>query len=101
MKSHENKDGTNISTFTVASMAMFKFKAAYLIQSCEIEINISILCSMLSVASVVSVVILAEDKSIQEKLEYYDLHVQTIDDVSPTQVYPARVLSHLFSHLGE
>lgn len=31
---------------------------------------------------------------------YYDLKVQTIEEVSPIQVYPARVLSHLFSHLG-
>ena len=46
------------------------------------------------------VVILAEDRSIQEKLAMYDLRVQTIEEVSPIQVYPARVLSHLFSHLG-
>ncbi|ELT89975.1 hypothetical protein CAPTEDRAFT_163062 [Capitella teleta] len=50
---------------------------------------------------VVQIVILAEDKSIQEKLAQYDLRVQTIEEVSPIQVYPARVLSHLFSHLGK
>lgn len=49
----------------------------------------------------ISVVVLAEDRSIQEKLAYYDLKVQTIAELSPIQVYPARVLSHLFSHLGE
>ena len=48
----------------------------------------------------VTVVILAEDDVIRDKLEYYDLKVQTIADVAPIQVYPAKVLSHLFSHLG-
>ena len=47
-----------------------------------------------------SVVILAEDKMIQEKLADYDLKVQTFSDVHPIQVYPARVLSHIFAHLG-
>ena len=46
------------------------------------------------------VVILAEDKKIQEKLSYYELHVQTIAEVAPFQVYPASVLSVLLSHLG-
>ena len=46
-------------------------------------------------------VILAEDATIQEKLGNYDLKVQTIADVAPIQVYPAKVLSHLFSHLGK
>ena len=49
----------------------------------------------------VTVVILAEDDVIRDKLEYYDLKVQTIADVAPIQVYPAKVLSHLFSHLGK
>ena len=46
------------------------------------------------------VVILAEDKVIQEKLAYYDLKVETMDEVDPIVVYPARVLSHIFAHLG-
>ena len=49
---------------------------------------------------VVQVVILAEDKTIQEKLAYYDLKVETMGAVDPTVVYPARVLSHIFAHLG-
>lgn len=47
------------------------------------------------------VVILAEDKSIQEKLQYYDLKVQTIAEVAPVQVYAASFLAFLFSHLGK
>lgn len=47
------------------------------------------------------VVILAEDKSIQEKLQYYDLKVQTVAEVAPVQVYAASFLAFLFSHLGE
>lgn len=49
----------------------------------------------------VLVVILAEDTSIQEKLMYYDLKVQTIAEVAPIQVYAANFLAFLFSHLGE
>ena len=48
----------------------------------------------------VAVVILAEDRGIQEKLLYYDLKVQTIADVAPIQLYAASVLSSLFAHLG-
>jgi len=48
----------------------------------------------------VVVVILAEDRSIQEKLLYYDLKVQTIAQVAPIQLYAASVLSSLFAHLG-
>jgi len=47
------------------------------------------------------VVILAEDRSIQEKLLYYDLKVQTIAQVAPIQLYAASVLSSLFAHLGQ
>jgi hypothetical protein len=43
---------------------------------------------------------LAEDRSIQEKLQYYDLKVQTIAQVAPIQLYAASVLSSLFAHLG-
>ena len=45
--------------------------------------------------------ILAENNAMKEKLAYYDLKVQTVAEVAPIQVFPARVLSHLFSHLGE
>jgi hypothetical protein len=49
---------------------------------------------------VVQVVILAEDADIQEKLEQHDIYVQTISDVAPIEVQPARVLSHLYTYLG-
>jgi len=50
---------------------------------------------------VVQVVILAEDAQIQEKLRVFDIHVQTIAEVAPVEVQPARVLSHLYAYLGE
>ncbi|XP_059616317.1 probable phosphorylase b kinase regulatory subunit alpha isoform X3 [Phlebotomus argentipes] len=49
---------------------------------------------------VVQVVILAEDNDIRDKLAEYDLHVQTISEVTPIEVQPARVLSHLYTYLG-
>lgn len=49
---------------------------------------------------VVQVVILAEDNMIRDKLAEHDLHVQTIADVAPIEVQPARVLSHLYTYLG-
>ncbi|XP_045106371.1 probable phosphorylase b kinase regulatory subunit alpha isoform X24 [Portunus trituberculatus] len=49
---------------------------------------------------VVQVVVLAEDSSIQAKLSALDIHVQTIAEVAPIEVQPARVLSKLYAHLG-
>lgn len=49
---------------------------------------------------VVQVVILAEDNDIRDKLAEHDLHVQTIAEVAPIEVQPARVLSHLYTYLG-
>ncbi|XP_030080099.1 probable phosphorylase b kinase regulatory subunit alpha isoform X7 [Drosophila hydei] len=49
---------------------------------------------------VVQVVIIAEDNEIRDKLAEHDLHVQTIADVAPIEVQPARVLSHLYTYLG-
>lgn len=46
-------------------------------------------------------VILAEDNEIREKLRQQDIIVQTIDEVAPIEVQPARVLSHLYTYLGE
>lgn len=48
----------------------------------------------------VQIVILAEDNEIRDKLLEYDLHVQTISEVAPIEVQPARVLSHLYTYLG-
>ncbi|XP_062539866.1 probable phosphorylase b kinase regulatory subunit alpha isoform X2 [Armigeres subalbatus] len=49
---------------------------------------------------VVQVVILAEDNDIRDKLAEHGIHVQTIADVTPIEVQPARVLSHLYTYLG-
>lgn len=45
--------------------------------------------------------ILAETNDIRDKLMEYDLHVQTISEVAPIEVQPARVLSHLYTYLGK
>lgn len=47
------------------------------------------------------VVILAEDQYVKEKLKNHDIQVQTISEVSPIEVQPARVLSHIYSYLGK
>lgn len=44
--------------------------------------------------------ILAENEEIREKLQQYDIHVETIADAAPIEVQPARVLSHLYTYLG-
>lgn len=46
------------------------------------------------------VVILAEDTEIREKISQHDIHVQTIAEVAPIEVQPAKVLSHLYTYLG-
>lgn len=46
------------------------------------------------------VVILAEDAEIREKIAQHDIHVQTIAEVAPIEVQPAKVLSHLYTYLG-
>lgn len=48
----------------------------------------------------VQVVILAEDIEIREKIAQHDIHVQTIAEVAPIEVQPAKVLSHLYTYLG-
>lgn len=58
------------------------------------------LCAEKKPDVVVQVVILAEDAEIQEKLKSFDIHVQTIAEVAPIEVQPARVLSHLYAYLG-
>ncbi|XP_046394617.1 probable phosphorylase b kinase regulatory subunit alpha isoform X3 [Ischnura elegans] len=58
------------------------------------------LCSEKKPDVVVQVVILAEDNYVREKLQQHDFHVQTIAEVAPIEVQPARVLSHLYTYLG-
>ncbi|XP_071036313.1 probable phosphorylase b kinase regulatory subunit alpha isoform X1 [Parasteatoda tepidariorum] len=50
---------------------------------------------------VVQVVILAEDLYVKEKLRNHDIHAQTLSEVAPVEVQPARVLSHIYSYLGQ
>lgn len=49
---------------------------------------------------VVQVVIIADDKDIQDKLADHGFHVQTVAEVAPIEVQPARILSHLYTYLG-
>lgn len=58
------------------------------------------LCSEKKPDVVVQVVILAENNEMREKLQQYDIHVQTIADAAPIEVQPARVLSYLYTFLG-
>jgi hypothetical protein len=58
------------------------------------------LCSEKKPDVVVQVVILAEDNEIRDKLAEHDIVVQTITEVAPIEVQPARVLSHLYTYLG-
>ncbi|CAK1578214.1 unnamed protein product [Parnassius mnemosyne] len=58
------------------------------------------LCSEKKPDVVVQIAILAENNDIRDKLLEYDLHVQTISEVAPIEVQPARVLSHLYTYLG-
>ncbi|XP_074602861.1 putative phosphorylase b kinase regulatory subunit alpha isoform X2 [Brevipalpus obovatus] len=49
---------------------------------------------------VVQVVLLAEDAVIKDKLYQHDIYIQTVSEVAPIEVQPARVLSHLYAYLG-
>ncbi|XP_050302994.1 probable phosphorylase b kinase regulatory subunit alpha isoform X1 [Anthonomus grandis grandis] len=58
------------------------------------------LCAEKKPDVVVQVVILAEDLEIKNKLAEHDIAVQTVEEVAPIEVQPARVLSHLYTYLG-
>ncbi|XP_043913493.1 phosphorylase b kinase regulatory subunit alpha, skeletal muscle isoform isoform X2 [Protopterus annectens] len=49
---------------------------------------------------VVQVSILAETEEIKEILRNHDIHVDTVADVYPIRVQPARILSHIYARLG-
>ncbi|KAH0630747.1 hypothetical protein JD844_003930 [Phrynosoma platyrhinos] len=49
---------------------------------------------------VVQVCILAETEAIKALLRKEDIEVQTVADVYPIQVQPARILSHIYARLG-
>lgn len=59
------------------------------------------MCSEKKPDVVVQVVILAEDNEIRDKLAEHDVMVQTIAEVAPIEVQPAKVLSHLYTYLGK
>ncbi|XP_055331267.1 probable phosphorylase b kinase regulatory subunit alpha [Paramacrobiotus metropolitanus] len=50
---------------------------------------------------VVQVVLLADTEAVQEKLRKVGIEVQTVNEVSPIEVYPARVLSYIYGQLGK
>ncbi|RUS87688.1 hypothetical protein EGW08_004529 [Elysia chlorotica] len=50
---------------------------------------------------VVQVVLLAEDSLIQDKMALHGIELQTVAEVAPIQIHPARVLSKLYSLLGK
>lgn len=58
------------------------------------------LCSEKKPDVVVQVVILAEDNEIRDRLAEHDVIVQTIAEVAPIEVQPAKVLSHMYTYLG-
>lgn len=49
----------------------------------------------------VSVCVLAESEEIQEMLSDYGITVQTMSEVLPIRVMPARILSHVYVRLGK
>ncbi|KAH9381475.1 hypothetical protein HPB48_008717 [Haemaphysalis longicornis] len=59
------------------------------------------LCSLKRPDVVVQVVLLAEDSYIKEKLAAFCPDVETVSEVCPFEVQPARVLGELYSHLGQ
>ncbi|CAF0780748.1 unnamed protein product [Brachionus calyciflorus] len=51
---------------------------------------------------VVQVTVLAENEEIQLKLANdHNINVQTVSDVAPIQIYPAKVLAYIYSFLGK
>uniref|UniRef100_A0A674IAA2 Phosphorylase b kinase regulatory subunit n=1 Tax=Terrapene triunguis TaxID=2587831 RepID=A0A674IAA2_9SAUR len=49
---------------------------------------------------VVQVTVLAESNEIKEILRHHEISVQSITDIYPIRVQPARILSHLYAKLG-
>lgn len=55
-------------------------------------------CSDLLLPLAVSV--LAETEEIKELLQKHGIDVETVSDIHPIHVQPARVLSHIYARLG-
>ncbi|XP_077199237.1 phosphorylase b kinase regulatory subunit alpha, liver isoform isoform X4 [Paroedura picta] len=49
---------------------------------------------------VVQVTILAESSEIKKLLRHHGISVQSVSDINPVRVQPARILSHLYAKLG-
>lgn len=47
-----------------------------------------------------TVVLLAEDSQIQEKMALHGIEIQTVEEVAPIQIHSARVLSKIYGLLG-
>ncbi|BFZ14815.1 hypothetical protein BsWGS_17852 [Bradybaena similaris] len=50
---------------------------------------------------VVQVVLLAEDSLIQDKMALHGIELETVSEVAPIQIHPARVLSKIYTLLGK
>ncbi|CAL1539769.1 unnamed protein product [Lymnaea stagnalis] len=50
---------------------------------------------------VVQVVLLAEDSLIQDKMALHGIELETVAEVAPIQIHPARILSKIYSLLGK
>lgn len=63
---------------------------------CQLTVQI-----LLSFSSCLSVCVLAETVEIQELLTDHGISVQTMSEVLPIRVLPARILSHVYVKLGK
>lgn len=54
-----------------------------------------------SVSLCLSVCVLAETLEIQELLSHHGVSVQTMSEVLPIRILPARILSHVYVKLGK
>ena len=68
----------------------------YVWMKCNNDIVLKLLC----ILCVFVVVVLADNRNIASMLNQHGFHVQSIEETGPIQVYPASVLSKIFSYLG-
>lgn len=98
-KSHDSSKKHGIISVMIFNMNYFILKGFLAVG--ELDPLNRRLCSEKKPDVVVQVVILAEDAEIREKIAQHDIHVQTIGEVAPIEVQPAKVLSHLYTNLGK
>lgn len=70
------------------------------VTACLAEIIYIIPCNIVFY-SLVSVCVLAESQEIKDLLRDHDILVQTVSEVLPIRVMPARILSHIYVRLGK